>query len=244
MATDISPSERLADDQLVGQITTFIFAGHETTSTLTQWALHVLSLPENKHIQEKLRAELEENFAGRDEIPYDSLMAIPYLDNFTKELMRRHSPVGSTTREAQKDDVIPLSKPYPTRDGKGTFNSVVVKKGSEVMIPIQVLNRSEDVWGPTAHDFNPDRWDDIPATAKESGLPSHMLTFIAGPRSCIGNRFSIAEFKVLISALVRAFRIEAVEGWEIEPKQGIVVRTRIVGQEDLGLQMPLRFSRI
>lgn len=203
----------------------------------------MISEPQHKHIQEKLRAEIEDTLAGRDEIDYDTLMAMPYMDNVTKEILRVMSPVTSTVRHASKDDVIPLSKEYKTRDGKSTFNSVVVKKGQELIIPVQVINRLEDIWGPTADQFDPDRWDNVPQSAKNTGMPSQILTFLEGPRGCIGNRFAVAEFKAIISALLRNLQFEAV-GWEVEPKQGIVVRPRIVGQEELGMQMPIRVSRI
>ena len=217
--------------------------GHETTSTLTTWLLNVISEPENIHIQEKLRAEVEDTLAGRDELDYDSLMAMPYLDMVTKEILRFRSPVTSSIRTASKDDVIPLSRPYKTRDGKGTFDSIVVHKGQDVILPVQVINRLEDIWGPTADKFDPERWRQIPAAAKATGMPSQMLSFLEGPRGCIGNRFAIAEFKAIVCSIIRPLKFEA-SGWEVEPKQGIVIRPRIIGQEELGMQMPLRVSRV
>ncbi len=99
-------------------------------------------------------------------------------------------------------------------------------------------------WGPTALQFEPGRWFDVPKAAKESGFPLHLASFIAGPRGCIGNRFSIAEAKAILVSLISNFRFETVPGWEIEAKQGVVMRSRIVGQESLGMQMPLAISRL
>lgn len=220
-----------------------IITGHETTSTLVTWLLHFISEPSLIHVQDKLRAEIEDVFGGRDELDFDSLMAMPYLDMVIKEILRFNSPVTTTVRTAVKDDVIPLSKSYRTRDGKGTFDSVVVKKGQELMIPVQVVNKLESIWGPTAHLFDPERWRDVPAAAKASGMPSQMLSFLEGPRGCVGRVFALAESKAIVCALIRTLKFESV-GWEVEPKQGIVVQPRIVGQEELGMQMPLRISRV
>ncbi|UZJ57204.1 hypothetical protein CBS101457_006524 [Exobasidium rhododendri] len=244
MAKDVKKSEKLDDAELLGQMTTLLLAGHETTSTLTTWLLNVISAPDKVHIQNRLREEVEETFAGRDELDYDSLMAMPYLDMVTKEILRFRSPVTSTIRTASKDDVIPLSQPYKTKDGKGTFDSLVISKGLDVIIPIQVINRLESVWGPTADQFDPSRWEKIPSTAKSNGMPQHHLSFLSGPRGCVGREFAIAEFKAIVCSMVRLLKFEAIEGWVVEPKQGIVIRPRIVGQEDLGMQMPLRVSRV
>lgn len=107
--------------------------------------------------------------------------------------MRFLSPVTGTIRCAEKDTVIPLSKGYKTRDGKSTFNQVLVKKGQEVIVPISILNTSSHIWGEDAEEFNPDRWNDLDERVKKNGFPNGILTFIEGPRGCIGNRFAIAE---------------------------------------------------
>lgn len=217
--------------------------GHETTSTLLTWLLHHISQADTIHIQDKLRAEIEDIFSGRDELDYDALMAMPYLDMVIKEVLRFQSPVTSTLRTSNKDDMIPLSKSYPTRDGKGTFDSILVRKGQDIVIPVQVINRLEAFWGPTANQFDPERWRNVPATAKATGMPLQMLSFLEGPRGCIGSRFALAESKAILCTLLRTLKFETV-GWEIEPKQGITIQSRVVGQEDLGIQMPMRVSRV
>jgi len=240
MASDIKDSERLSDAELLGQLTTLILAGHETTQTQLSWCLWVLS--SRPAMQQRLRDELVEHFAGRDELDFDALNNLEYLDFVTKEIMRYISPVVATRRTLVKDDVVPLSKPYPRSDGKGSFSYVELKKGQDVFIPIQYMNRSKELWGPTADEFDPERWRNVPEQAKAAGFPLHLLTFIEGPRGCVGNRFAITEFKALLASLLLKLRFEHIEGWEVEQKQGVVVRGRIKGQEELGMQMPLRLT--
>lgn len=244
MASDVKQSERLDDDELMGQMTSFLLAGHETTSTQTQWALYVLA--DNPHVVAKLRAEIEQVFGDRDEVSHDELNSMQYLDCVCKEMLRLYAPVTSTVRTAAKDDVVSLGKAYPTRDGKGTFNSVPIKKDQDIIIPIQALNKSKTLWGENAGEFDPDRWlpKNIPKAALDSSLPFHLATFISGPRGCIGSRFAVMEFKVILAALIRNFDFQRIEGWEIVARQEIVLKARIAGQEDLGVQMPLRVTKV
>lgn len=244
MAADVSPREKLDDAELIGQITTLLIAGHETTSNQTAWTLWLLA--QQPEIQQKLRAEIHDHFGkGMERDPnYDELMSMPYLDAVCKESFRVKSAVPSTIRVAKTSATIPLSKPYPTRDGKSTFNSVHIPAGRELIIPISAINLDQEIWGPNAAEFVPERWLDLPASAKQNGLPMHLMTFISGPRGCIGNRFALAEFKAMLCHLVGKFHFETVEDWKVEAKQTAVIRSRVVGQEDVGPQMPLRISRI
>nr|GAT55131.1 predicted protein [Mycena chlorophos] len=110
-----------------------------------------------------------------------------------REVLRLHSPVGWLPRRALVDDVIPLGREIVGRDGR-VYESLPVRKGQILRLPILEVNTSEDVWGPDALEFRPERWDDVPAAA--SSVPSvwaHQFTFLAGPHNCIGSRFALAE---------------------------------------------------
>ena len=85
------------------------------------------------------------------------------------------------------------------------------------MIPVNLINRDISIWGEDAAEFKlvlflfsffnwlsdlffsfffsrPERWEDIPNTATSvPGVWSNILTFIGGPRACIGFRFSLVE---------------------------------------------------
>ena len=62
------------------------------------------------------------------------------------------------------------------------------------------MNRSTSFWGPNAKEFKPERWLDdesgVPEKAKEVQGYHHLLTFVDGPRTCLGKGFALAEFKV------------------------------------------------
>lgn len=75
----------------------FIFAGHETTTSALSRTLHVLTL--NPAVQDKLRNELTEAIKTHgDEMDYDTLMALPYLDAVCREVLRIHPPLAFVSR--------------------------------------------------------------------------------------------------------------------------------------------------
>jgi cytochrome P450 len=78
---------------------------------------------------------------------------------------------------------------------------------------MSVVHRLPSIWGPTADDFDPKRWLDPKDSFKSNYLP-----FITGPRSCIGNKIALTEFKIMLSMLVRNFVFRPVEGLHIKRK--------------------------
>ncbi len=60
MAHDLTDQERLSDREVIDQISTFLVAGHETTSTSLSWTL--LSLASHPDVQDTLREECRLNW--------------------------------------------------------------------------------------------------------------------------------------------------------------------------------------
>ncbi|EKM59786.1 uncharacterized protein PHACADRAFT_115009 [Phanerochaete carnosa HHB-10118-sp] len=228
MATDIPEDQRLTDDEVLAQVPTFIVAGHETTSTATTWAL--FSLSQRPDVQSKLREELLD--VSTDSPSMDELNALPYLDAVVRETLRHHSPVPDVMRQAVQDDVIPVGTPYTDKHGR-VREHIEIKKGDSVYLPILALNRRKEIWGDDAHEFKPERWEHTPeAAASMPGIWGHLLTFLGGPRACIGYRFSLVEMKALLFALVRAFEFELGVPAEVVKKRSIIVTRPVITGPD------------
>ncbi|CUA76607.1 Cytokinin hydroxylase [Rhizoctonia solani] len=195
--------DRLPEDQLLGQMNTLIFAGHETTSGALTRVLQLLG--SNPSIQAHLRAELQE---APEELSYDELSALPYLDALCRETLRLFPPAPVLEREALKDWVVPLRYPLKGKDGS-TITEIKVRKGTRIYVGLRQANRCKETWGQDADEFKPERWlTDLPssvADAKTAGVYSSMMTFSAGPRACIGFKFSLLELKIVLSTLVKSF---------------------------------------
>ncbi|KAI0364501.1 cytochrome P450 [Pilatotrama ljubarskyi] len=242
MATDIPENQRLSDEDVLAR--TFLVAGHETTSTATTWCLYALT--QSPEVQKKLRDELFT--LDTDKPTMDQLNGLPYLDAVVRETLRIHAPVPTTMRVANNDDVIPVSEPFVDRYGK-IQEGIRVSKGTPIIIPILALNRSKKLWGEDALEFKPERWESPPESVSSiPGVWGHILSFLGGPRACIGYRFSLVEMKALLFTLVRAFEFElAVPAEDIQKKTSIVQRPLLRSAPEKGSQMPLlvkRFTRV
>ena len=71
---------------------TFLFAGHETTSTATCWALY--SLSQHPHEQDLLREELVKAFPDKSKFnpTFEEINSLEYLNCIVKETLRVNSP--------------------------------------------------------------------------------------------------------------------------------------------------------
>ncbi|KAI9456888.1 cytochrome P450 [Boletus coccyginus] len=232
----------LTKEEVMAQMKVLLVAGYETTSVSLSWAL--LELSRNPDMQTKLRKELLEH--GADPT-YDQLShGLPYLDAVVHEILRVHPPVVEFTRVAIDDDVIPLSEPVCTKSGE-MVDSLTIAKGTLVAISMESMNRSAAIWGEDAKVFRPSRWledadgqSGIPAKAKEIQGHRHLLTFVDGPRTCLGKNFAVTEFKAVLSVLVKNFMFELRDGVDskIEIGRGLLPRPKIAGE--VGCKLPLR----
>ncbi|KAF4574399.1 hypothetical protein EYR40_005882 [Pleurotus pulmonarius] len=231
----------LTQEEVLAQMNVLLLAGYETTSISLTWALiELCRFPEK---QRKLRDELLSQFPSSDPT-WDQLMTtIPYLDGVVHETLRLHPPLVMTTRKAAEDDVVPLSAPIVTRDGQ-TVSSISIAKGTTVSAPIHLMNQTEWFWGPNAREFFPERWLE-PNFGEKNEVQGHrhLLSFVDGPRTCLGKNFALAEFKAALSVIIRNFTFEF-EGPEpkIEKHISILPRPKIAGQD--GAKVPLRVRRV
>ncbi|CAG8521553.1 5861_t:CDS:2, partial [Scutellospora calospora] len=193
-------AEKLTHEELRGQVMTFLVAGHETTSTASTWAL--LLLAKHLDIQNRLREELIDAFPDRNYQPtFEEFESLKYLDSVIKEVFRVIPPVPAITRRTTKDE---------------TMNGYFVPKGTLLMISICGIHHNTFNWGENASQFDPSRWHDPEMKSKISN--SIFLPFTNGPRNCIGMKFALMEFKVILATLIRNFEFKEVEGYTFKKR--------------------------
>ncbi|KAF2403885.1 cytochrome P450 [Trichodelitschia bisporula] len=219
-------SNMYTDDEMTDHLLTFVAAGHETTAAAFVWAVYHLA----KHpgIQKRLRDEIRANVSldpAHQNEAMSSMEHLPLLNAVLNESLRLYPPVHQNFRMAVRDTSI---LGYP------------VLKGTYVVINNYVINRSPDLWGPTAEEFIPERWID-PETGKanKTGGASSVYanaTFSHGARSCIGQGFARAEFRSMLAAFVHTFEMEMADPDEvpfmlgnitIKPLNGMKLRLRV-----------------
>ncbi|KAG8882214.1 hypothetical protein FRB97_008555 [Tulasnella sp. 331] len=220
--------------------------GQETTSTSAMWLLYDLSLPQYKHIQTKLRAELASVTSSNPSM--EEINALPYLDAVIRENLRINAPVAGTHRTAAKDDLIPLSTPIVDRNGVKRWE-IRVAKGDVMYISLLAMNRDKSIWGEDALEFKPERWLDTnkhPRVNELPGVYSGLMTFLGGSRHCIGYRFSLLQLKVMIFTLIRSISFTLPDSPPVIIKRSEIVTLPVIKQAD-GTEksaMPLLLSAV
>ncbi|WWC89837.1 uncharacterized protein L201_004765 [Kwoniella dendrophila CBS 6074] len=177
MTKGISPEQKLRDDEITGQLATFMFAGSDTTAGTIAMGLYQLAT--HSPVQDTLRSEL---LGYGDNLPFEQIDELPYLDAVVKEILRINPSLPGTVRQAQQDDIIPLSEPVTLTNGK-VVHELNIRKGQLVHVPIEHLHKSEEIWGADASEFNPDRFlgldveSDDDEEVEEPKTPSTPATF-------------------------------------------------------------------
>ena len=195
----------LTDLEVRNEVDTFMFEGHDTTTSGMSWTLYCLA--QHPEHQEKVRDEVRSVLAGRDCLEYDDLKELKYTQWCIKEAMRLYPPVFIIFREASRDLEV---------DGR------IVPKGFWLSIPMFFLHRDPKVWP------NPDVYDPLrfePNNAKDRD-PYAYLAFSAGSRNCIGQNFAINEEKLVVASLVNRYRLSVVQDHVVELLPTVILRTK------------------
>jgi cytochrome P450 len=237
-------SKRMSDTGLLNQLSTFLFGGSDSTSLGMTWCLHHLSL--HPEVQTRLREEIlaapsPTNYSATSHA--DVVDALPFLDAVVRETLRVSPPAHGSIRTAVTDDLIPVSHAVHMRDGTVVppGGHIPIRKGSYIHIPIEGLNMSEEIWGEDAKVFNPDRWVNLPPTARNHPGLCNLMTFSFGPHSCPGYRFSILETKIFIATLVSHFVFKPSE--QIRMSNAVVTRPFVTDRFELGCRLPMWVER-
>ena len=106
--------------------------------------MHFNDLPE-----ELLRQILVGGWDSFDTFDFAVIDSLPYLDKVCKESLRIIPPVQSSIRVALQDDIIPTQYPIKLSNGQET-NSIHIRQGQVVHVPIEGFNLDRSVWGEDA----------------------------------------------------------------------------------------------
>lgn len=176
---------------------------HETTSVSLSWCLWLLA--QNQQIQDDLRAEVRTLFHEDDETPsYEDINALPLLNNVVRETLRLIPPVPTTSRVTR----VPV-----------VLGSYVLPKGTTVFLSPITTHHSKQIWGDDAEEFNPYRWE-----GDRLGNAYQYMPFLAGGRQCIGYKFALVEFKILLAILIRNIQYIEKPNFKVGKKQQITLR--------------------
>ncbi|KIW34265.1 uncharacterized protein PV07_01055 [Cladophialophora immunda] len=179
--------EKLPREYLKSSLVVATAAGFTTTSSLLSWL--IFGLVSYEGVQERLLQELIDNDIDEDTVfDADTIGKLPYLENYVKEMQRRHNPSFQPGRTAQQDVILP-----------GGFK---IPRGGVVIPALHHIHNNPELWdNPTK--FDPDRWntDSVKNRHKAAYIP-----FAMGPRGCIGFNFALLEVKVFLPKLIYRYK--------------------------------------
>lgn len=205
------------DEVLIEQVKTLLAAGHDTTSSTLASAAAMLSLPRFHHIQERLRVEIREKLPSLSNCSLASATVIenlPYLNAVRDEIFRLFAPFSWFFRRSVVETTICGHR---------------VPKDTDIILCPWGMHRSTELWGSDAEEFNPDRWLKDPSGRGGARDPYCLLTFGAGPRVCIAERFARNEVSTLMAGIFGRFQVEQAEGVSESPLSHQLTLTRIGG---------------
>ncbi|XP_051125978.1 cytochrome P450 CYP72A219-like [Andrographis paniculata] len=200
-------------DEVIEECKTFYFSGQESTSNLLSWTMFLLSV--NKEWQDRAREEVFRVF-GNDPLHFDGLNRLKTLTMIIYEVLRLYPPGVIFNRIIYED----------TKLGHMTLPA-----GVHLLLPIILLHYDRELWGDDAHDFKPERFSQGIAKATNNQLA--YFPFSWGPRTCIGNNFSLLEVKVTLATILRRFSFQLSASYTHAPAYVVTL------QPQFGVQLML-----
>ena len=212
-----------------------IIAGSDTTAISLDATLYYLL--KNPATLAKLRQELADGASKgliSENVTFSESQELPYFQAVMKEALRLHPAVG-----------LPLWRVVPEEGAEiaGQF----FPAGTVVGLNCWTAHYSEDVFGPDAEQFRPERWLQAASEAdgefkqRQQAMDAYYMPFGLGSRTCLGRHISFLEMSKILPRLIQDFDIELKNPtkewtcenyWFVKPKDFLVkvsLRTKPVG---------------
>ena len=203
-ARDESDSPAMTDEEIRDEVMTIFLAGHETMATALTWTFYLLAMHPEYH--RKIRAESEGAF--QDSLPFPKNSAQLNMCQWVfEEAMRLYPPVWRLSRVARETDVI---------------QGYHIPKGAILVVTPYLIHRNPKYWE-RPETFEPERFSPERATAR---MRMAYIPFGAGPRSCAGAAFALAEAQIILAVICQRvfFRLAPGHQPALEPR--ITLRSR------------------
>ena len=188
-------------DEMVDQVAIFFLAGHETSASALAWTLYLMAT--HPDWQDRLAKEAQALDAGP---VFGVISRVRLSRDVFREALRLYPPVPMMVREATCPEHF-RDRPVPT--------------GSQIVLSPWHLHRHERLWD-NPDGFDPARWQ------TENGktcMRDAFIPFSAGARVCTGAGFAMVEGPLILSMILRHFRVEPV-GEPPVPVAHLTVRSR------------------
>ncbi|KAF7347785.1 Leukotriene-B4 omega-hydroxylase 3 [Mycena venus] len=187
-AMDSEGKISLDEQEVLGNIFTLMFAGHETTASVIAATLAYLAICQVE--QEKAYAEIIKAVPPCHDPTLEDLQNLPHLLACFHEAMRIYPAGFAIIRELTDDITIRVTRPAK--------KEIPLQKGTLVVIDMIAIHHNPNLFS-EPDVFRPSRW---------YGVPEHDISmFGTGPRACIGRKFSHVEALCFLFLFLRDWKI-------------------------------------
>ncbi len=201
-ARDRDSGRAMSEEEVRGNILTFMSAGHETSANAITWTLYLLS--QSYQWRDLVLTEAHEALGETAEATINRL---PITRAVVEESLRLYPPIVSISRVAVGADELAGQAIHP---------------GTMVIVAPYVLHRHRSLWE-RPDEFDPNRFLG-PARAAIDRYA--YLPFGAGARGCIGSVFALQESVLAVAAITRNFHLELAPDHDVWPLQRVALRPR------------------
>ena len=193
--------EKFTAEEMVDQVSIFFLAGHETSASALAWALYLMAMfPE---WQDKVAAEAKDGLVEE----FSAISKLRISRDVFREALRLYPPVPMMVRQNTCPE---------------EFRKREVRTGSQVVVSAWHLHRHERLWD-NPDGFDPDRW------GTENGktcMRDAYVPFSAGSRVCPGAGFALIEGVLLLSIILKNYRVTLTDRPAPEPVAHLTVRSK------------------
>lgn len=176
--------ETFDTEEMVDQVAIFFLAGHETSASALAWALYLVAT--HPQWQERLAEEAQ----SLESCDFAVMSKLKLSRDVFRETLRLYPPVPMMVRETTCPE---------------QFRDRAVIPGAQLVLSPWHLHRHERLWD-NPDGFDPTRWhtENGKKCQREAYIP-----FSAGPRVCTGAGFAMVEGPLILSRILRDFRVTA-----------------------------------
>ncbi|XP_037036009.1 probable cytochrome P450 6a14 [Bradysia coprophila] len=182
---------KLTFQEVASQVFVFFIGGFETSSSTMNYCMYELS--KNPHVQKKLHEELDNHLKSIDDLTYDTLSSMKYLDWCVDETLRKYPIVPMLNRES-------------SRDHHFAGTNMKIEKGTPIIIPVLGIHRDPKIYD-NPMEFRPERFANSSAGSPNVNGLCYM-GFGDGPRSCIAARLGKLQTKIGLAAILLKLKFE------------------------------------
>ncbi|XP_071631394.1 cytochrome P450 4g15-like [Temnothorax longispinosus] len=189
MMFELKKNGQMTDEEIWEEVNTIMFEGHDTTAAGSSFALCVLG--NHPDVQARVHEELDTIFGDSNrQCTFQDTLKMKYLERVIMETLRLFPPV-------------PLIARHLNEDVKIVTGDYILPKSTTVLI-VQFITHRLEKYYPNPTVFNPDNF--LPEIMQQRHYYAY-IPFSAGPRSCVGRKYAVLKLKVLLSTILRNYRI-------------------------------------